>query len=341
MIYTLSRVVFFMDNTYSKIPNMTDKTIDCITAGSCVLDILASPVNLNEPLIAHPVHKIKPMQLCCGGLSCNSGLAMARLGMKTHIFTYVGNDPWGQMVQNMLYNQGVDTNLLLTHPSEPTSTTVVTIDPSGERAFIHCQGAAKRLNLHTCQKHLETLSQSHYFLVGYYSLMPDLQDDLPELFAVLHEYGVKTVMDSAGDGGTMTPLKSILPHLDIYIPSYAEATNQTGQTEPQRMIDVYRDAGAKGILGVKLGEKGVLLSEKHGPSLHLSACDLPMGRQVVDTTGAGDTFLAGFITAQRHGYDLKQSGQIGAAVAACCVTAMGGTTGVPDWDQALAMAGVG
>ena len=129
---------------------MSNKTIDCITAGSCVLDILATPVNLNEPLITKPVHKIKPMQLCCGGLSCNSGLALAKLGFKTNIFTYVGNDPWGQMVRGMLNEQGVDTSLLLTHESQPTSTTVVTIDASGQRAFIHCQGAAKRLNLQTC-----------------------------------------------------------------------------------------------------------------------------------------------------------------------------------------------
>ena len=314
------------------------KTIDCITAGSCVLDILAHPVNLNEPLITKAVHRISPMQLSCGGLSSNSGIALARLGCKTNIFTYVGNDPWGQMVTQMLKDQMVDTSLLLTHASEPTSTTVVTIDSSGERAFIHCQGAAKRLNLSTCMDHLEVLARAKFFLCGYYSLMPDLQDDLPELFAALRNCGVKTVMDTAGDGGSMKPLDQILPHLDVYIPSLTEAQHQTRETDPRKMIDLYRANQAPGILGVKLGSKGVLLSEKEGHYLHLPICRLPKGATVIDTTGAGDTFLAGFIAGLIHGYDMATAGKIATAVGACCVTAMGGSSGILDWDQTLALA---
>jgi len=304
-----------------------------------VLDILAHPVNLNEPLINHPVHRINPMQLLCGGLSCNSGIALARLGCKTNIFTYVGKDTWGQMVRQMLTDENVDTSLLLTHESEPTSTTVVTIDPSGDRAFIHCQGAAKRLNIATCMDHLATFAKSRFFLCGYYSLMPDLQDDLPELFEALRNCGVKTAMDAAGDGGSMKPLDQILPHLDLYIPSLTEAQHQTGQTDPKKMIDMYRDAGAMGILGVKLGEEGVLLSDCDGEYLHLPACQLPDGESVIDTTGAGDTFLAGMIAALIRGYDMAEAGRFGTAVAACCVTAMGGTTGIRSWDDTQQLLG--
>lgn len=309
------------------------KTIDCITAGSCVLDILAHPVNLDVPLSSQPVHRIKPMQLTCGGLSCNSGIALSRLGCRTSIFTYVGNDPWGEMVRNMLSREKLDTTLLMTHPTEPTSTTVVTISEQGQRAFIHCQGAAKRLNIATCMDHLDTLAKASWFLCGYYSLMPDLQDDLQELFAALHKCGVKTAMDAAGDGGAMQPLDRILPHLDVYIPSLHEAVHQTGESEPRRMIDVYRDAGSTGVLGVKLGEEGVILSESAGHYLHLPICQAP--GPVIDTTGAGDTFLAGFIASRLRGSDLENAGKIGTAVAACCVTAMGGSAGVRSWDQSM------
>jgi sugar/nucleoside kinase (ribokinase family) len=305
------------------------KTIDCITAGSCVLDILTHPVNLDEPLITKPVHRINPMQLSCGGLSCNSGITLAKLGCRTNIFTYIG------MVRQMLADQQVDTSLLLTHVIEPTSTTVVTIDAAGQRAFIHCQGAAKRLNIATCMDHLDTLAKSRWFLVGYYSLMPDLQDDLPELFAALHNCGVKTAMDAAGDGGSMQPLDQILPHLDVYIPSHTEATHQTGEIEPRKMIDVYRDAGAVGVLGVKLGEEGVLLSERAGHYLHLPACTPP--GPVIDTTGAGDSFLAGFIAGSLRDMDMQRAGQLGCAVAACNITAMGGSAGVRNWDQTMAL----
>ncbi|MBL4701349.1 MAG: carbohydrate kinase family protein [Phycisphaeraceae bacterium] len=314
------------------------KSIDCIVAGSCVLDILAHPLRLDVPLSSAAVHRISPMQLTGGGLTCNSSITLARLGHVAKVFTYVGNDPWGKMVRDVLTAENVQTDLLMTHPTEPTSTTVVAIDPSGERAFIHCQGAAKRLNIQTCMDHLETLTQSSFFLAGYYSLMPDLQEDLPQLFAALRKRGVKTVMDAAGDGGSMEPLDRILPHLDIYIPSFAEATHQTGESDPQKMIDVFRDAGAAGILGVKLGEQGVMLSDQAGKYLHLPAIKPPS--PVIDTTGAGDSFLAGFIAGKLRGYDMQQAGRVATAVAASCVTAMGGSTGVRNWDQTLSLGGV-
>ena len=313
------------------------KPIDCITAGSCVLDILASPVNLDEPLATKPVHRISPMQLTGGGLTCNSSISLAKLGCIAQVFTYVGKDPWGEMVRDVLAKEMVDTRLLMTHPTEPTSTTVVAIDPSGERAFIHCQGAAKRLNLQTCMEHIDDLADAKFFLAGYYSLMPDIQDDLPTLFCELQKRGVQTVMDAAGDGGSMQPLDRILPYLDIYIPSLVEAQNQTGLTDPRKMIALYRDAGAKGVLGVKLGVEGVILSQTPGQYLHLPICKPPA--EVVDTTGAGDSFIAGFIAAKCHGMDMQNAGKFATAVAACCVTQFGGSTGVRNWDQTVEVVG--
>ena len=82
-------------------------------------------------------------------------------------------------------------------------------------------------------------------LIGYYSLMPNLDPDLPETLAAIRQTGCRTAMDTAGDGGTMRPLDRILPHLDVYVPSHDEATHQTGETDPRKIIDVYRRCGAR------------------------------------------------------------------------------------------------
>ncbi len=95
-------------------------------------------------------------------------------------------------------------------------------------------------------------------------------------------------MDSAGDGGRMDPLASILPHLDFYVPNEAEAANQTGRSEPRGMIQSFREAGAKGWLGIKLGAHGALLSPRPGEFIDVSVVKAPA--KVVDTTGAGDCF---------------------------------------------------
>ena len=57
-------------------------------------------------------------------------------------------------------------------------------------------------------------------LIGYYSMMPALQDDLAEVLAAIRETSCRTALDCAGSGGTMQPLDVVLPHLDVYVPSF-------------------------------------------------------------------------------------------------------------------------
>jgi sugar/nucleoside kinase (ribokinase family) len=140
----------------------------------------------------------------------------------------------------------------------------VLIDPSGERSFVHCVGAPRLLDKHAMLSRLDLFAQSRAMLIGYYPLMTRLQGDLPEVFAAIRETGCLTAIDAAGDGGTMDPLARILPHTDFYVPNETEAAHQTGRNEPRAMIAAYREAGAKGWLGIKLGAKGALLSPRPG-----------------------------------------------------------------------------
>jgi sugar/nucleoside kinase (ribokinase family) len=175
-------------------------------------------------------------------------------------------------------------------------------------------------------------------LIGYYSLMPNLDPDLPEVFAAIRKTGCRTAMDSAGDGGTLQPLDRILPYLDLYVPSYDEAKRQTGESDPQRILDVYRACGAPGMLGVKLGSKGALLSPAVGEYVEIAAVAPP--GPVVDTTGAGDSFLAGLLTGLLKGFDAFRAGRLAAATGACCVTGYGATAGLRNYDQTAALAGL-
>jgi sugar/nucleoside kinase (ribokinase family) len=136
----------------------------------------------------------------------------------------------------------------------------------------------------------------------------------------------------------MQPLDSILPHLDFYVPSLSEAVHQTGQSDPRRILECFRRCGAPGLLGVKLGSKGALLSPAEGQFL---AIDLvPAPGPVVDTTGAGDSFFAGLLVGVLRGMSLADAGRLGAATGACCVTALGATAGLRDFDQTMRLAGL-
>jgi sugar/nucleoside kinase (ribokinase family) len=313
-------------------------TFDCIVCGSCVVDLLCKPVSLSQPIGAGVLHLVDPVELTAGGIVSNSGITMARMGMKVAAFSYVGNDGWGPVVRNLYNSERVDDSLLLTHPTGATSTTVVAIDSTGERSFLHCVGAPKLLNAQAFYDRMEVFGRTRMLLVGYYSLMPNLEADLAEVFKRVRGKGCKTALDAAGAGGSMTPLDRILPHLDVYVPSLAEASHQTGEEDPRRIIDAYRKCGAPGIVGVKLGKRGVMLSPGTGQYLEIPIVQPP--GPVVDTTGAGDSFYAGLLTGLLRGLPLEKAGRLGAAAGACCVTAVGGCTGGRGYDETARLAGV-
>jgi sugar/nucleoside kinase (ribokinase family) len=168
--------------------------------------------------------------------------------------------------------------------------------------------------------------------------MPNLEPDLPEIYARIRETGCRTALDAAGDGGGMQPLDRILPHLDIYVPSRAEAMRQTGQADPRAIIETYRAHGASGLVGVKLGSDGALLSPAPG-QFHAIRQVEPPG-PVVDTTGAGDCFYAGLLAGLLRGMNVQDAGKLGAATGACCVTALGASAGLRDFGETARLAGV-
>jgi sugar/nucleoside kinase (ribokinase family) len=313
------------------------KDIDCIVCGSCVADILCRPVNLEVAIGGGRLLPTEPLQVVTGGIVSNSGVTMARLGMKVSAFTYVGRDEWAQLIRRHYEAEGLDCEGLLEHPSASTSTTVVLIDPSGERSFAHCVGAPKLMDRQLFLDHLDLFARSRLTLFGYYSLMPKLEGDLPEVLAAIRETGCQTALDCAGSGGSMQPMDRILPHLDFYVPSLSEASHQTGLQEPHDILRSYRECGAMGLVGVKLGAKGALLSPAADEYLEISAVTPP--GPIVDTTGAGDCFYAGLLAGRLRGLDLRSAGLLGAAAGACCVTALGGTAGIRGFAETAELAG--
>jgi sugar/nucleoside kinase (ribokinase family) len=314
------------------------RDFDCVLCGSCVADLLVRPVPLETPIGGGKLVHAEPVQVTTGGIVSNSGVAMARLGMKVAAFSYVGIDDWAAVIRRRLESEGMDCNWLLTHPTAPTSTTAVLIDPSGERSFAHCVGAPKLMDKQLFFDYMDLFVGSRMALIGYYSLMPNLEGDLPEIMAAIRSRGCKTALDTAGDGGTMRPLDRILPHVDVYVPSHNEATHQTGLEDPQKIIEAYRACGAPGLLGVKLGSKGALLSPAAGQYISVD-CIAPPG-PVVDTTGAGDCFFAGLLTGLLKGLSAERAGRLAAATGACCVTGYGATAGVRGYAETARLAGV-
>src|SRR5256885_10129989 len=194
------------------------KTLDCIVVGSGVVDVLARPVPLSQPIGAGRLIESEPLLLTTGGIVSNSGIVLARLGMRVAAFTYVGDDEWADVIRSRYAAEGIDTSALITHPTGATSTTAVLIDPSGERTFVHCVGAPRLLDREAMLSQLDLFASSRAVLLGYYPLMTRLQPDLADVLAAVRETGCLTAMDSAGDGGRMGPRAGILPPPGFFVP---------------------------------------------------------------------------------------------------------------------------
>ncbi|MBI1372241.1 MAG: hypothetical protein GC159_05700 [Phycisphaera sp.] len=317
---------------------MSDKTIDCVVCGSCVVDMLVKPVPLESAIGGGRLIHVDPIQISTGGIVSNSGIAMTRLDMRTAAFTYVGNDAWGPMLRQRYSEEGMDASRVMTHPTGATSTTAVLIDPSGERSFAHCVGATKLMNKQLYLDNLDLFARSRMTLIGYYSMMPNLQDDLAEVLAAIRGVGCQTALDAAGDGGGMQPLDRILPHLDVYCPSHGEAEHQTGESDPKKIIDAFRACGAPGLVGVKLGSDGAMLSPAAERYIKIDAIKPP--GDVLDTTGAGDSFYAGLLTGLLRGMDAAEAGRLAAATGSCCVTGFGATAGLRGYNETAQLAGI-
>jgi sugar/nucleoside kinase (ribokinase family) len=315
-----------------------NKLFDCVVVGSCVVDVLARPVALTQPIGAGRLIESDPLRLTTGGIVSNAGITMARLGMRVAAFTYIGDDEWADVIRSRYAAEGIDTSSLITHPDGATSTTAVLIDPSGERSFVHCVGAPRLLDREAMLSRLDLFAKSRAMLIGYYPLMTRLQGDLPEVFAAIRETGCLTAIDAAGHGGTMDPLARILPHTDFYIPNEIEAAHQTGRSEPRAMIEAYRDAGAKGWVGVKRGAQGALLSPQPGEFINVTVVKPP--GDVVDTTGAGDCFYGALLAGVLRGLSPADAGRLAAAAGACCVTGLGATTACRGYEETARLAAV-
>ncbi|MGL4513993.1 MAG: carbohydrate kinase family protein [Lacipirellulaceae bacterium] len=314
------------------------RTIDCVVAGTTVLDVLVHPIDLERPIGGNRLFQVAPLEAVSGGVVCNAGTAMARLGARVAALCALGDDDWGAIVRRRLASEGIETSSAFSLEGAVTSTTAVLIAPEGERSFAHHTGASALLSAAHFDAHRTLWENSRCMLLGYYSLLPELEPEMAAVVTRVRSAGGLVALDAGGSGGAMSPLDRVLPHLDYYVPSRSEAQNQTGETDPETMLRRYREAGARGVLGLKLGSDGALLSPRDGELIHVP-CATPPG-PVVDTTGAGDAFYGGLLAGVLRGLELVDAAKLAAATAACCVTGRGASAGLRDYDQTTQIAGL-
>lgn len=298
-----------------------------VCLGNVLVDVLVKPVDKLPPVGG--LLATDHVEMALGGCASNTAVALSRLGVPTSLWGKVGKDAFSTFALEQLREAKVDVSGMKADPKVSTSATVVLVDSKARRSFLH--SVAANDHIYRRDLSLPKLSRFSHLHIGGYFLFPKL-DGAP-MAAILREAqkkGLTTSLDTAWDmkNRWMKALKPCLPYLDYFMPSEREVKMLLGHTNTVKAAKAFLALGAKCVM-VKLGEKGSYLMNRQGESFHVRA----FKPRVVDTTGAGDCFCAGFIKGLSLGWPLMRCLQLGNAAGACAVSALGATTGLKSFQQ--------
>ncbi len=307
--------------------NSSDSRIHCL--GVVVVDALGRTIS------QYPVPRTRPQvtteSLCFapGGGAANTGIALARMGVPTAVFSKVGDDLTGRFILEALRQRGVDVAGVRLAPHQATPFTYVAIHPDGERTFLHTPGANRTF----CPADIdrEKLLQTDFLVYQDCWCLPALDGEpAAELLAEARRRGVKTCLDECwGFGPNRQTWEKMLPHVDYVMVSLDDVRTVYPGMNAERVASHILSLGARAV-AVKMGSQGSFVAGG-GRQWRLHA--LPAN--VIDTTGAGDCWDAGFVAALRRGMELPEAAKVGHACAAFCVEHVGGAEGIPLLDDVI------
>ena len=295
-----------------------------VCVGILVADVWGRPID------SQPEHGrlmlVDEIGLGVGGCAANTGLGLAKLGVDTGLMGKVGDDGFGEFVREEIGAHGIDTSGIRTTTERGTSATMIMVDSAGERTFMHCIGA--NATMKPADIDMAQVAAAEVFDFAGALVMPGFDGEpAASVMRAAQQAGTITCLDTVWDdtGRWMELLEPVLPHTDMFLPSLAEAVEITGEAEPARVAQVLMDHGVKTV-GLKMGAEGcyVRTAERE---LRMPAYEV----DVVDGTGSGDAFVAGFIVGTLRGWDLEDVARLANAVGALCVTAPGTTAGLRDF----------
>ena len=292
----------------------------------CDIPLRPCPQNILELDNWH----IDPVKHQIGGDAMNVAVVCSKMGEEVRIATHLGDDNNGEFVRQSSEAFGVE-HVLAPIKNMSTATSYQLIEANGERHFLVDNEILKLLKSKDIPD--EEIHRADVVFFGSALALPGMDDqELTELFRRAHGKGKITAMDASVNVADYPPchldlLRSTMFNLDIFIPSYEEASWLAQKTEVMDIMEVFSQFPFR-VFGIKLGADGCILTENFREYVRKEPFSvLP----VVDTTGAGDCFMGGFLCAWMKGWSLEKCAEFGSAVAAFGISAVGPSTAVPDY----------
>ncbi len=252
-----------------------------------------------------------------GGAAANVASWLAFSNHEVQLVSRVGDDPAGTAVMAELDKLGVQHGNIVIQGAQ-TGVVAVLVDKTGERTMFPESGANSGLNLSDLPA-LENVSA--VYLSGYSLLNPASTTGVVAMVNAITSAKIPIIFDPASVGTMnyvgLASVKNILPRMDIVILNEEEAFYLTGRSDIQLALKELNELVP--IVVIKRGSQGAIAIKRDLDSLEVSA----KSANVIDTTGAGDAFAAGFIGSWIEKSDLLAAMGSAIDLATQCVAIIG------------------
>ena len=308
---------------------MSPQAFDVLAIGELNPDLVLSDLKAESPRLGTE-QEFGAYLLTLGSSTAITCVLMQRLGLATAMSAYVGDDEYGRFCRAALEAEHVDVALVRTHPTLATGLTVCLPYPA-DRLLLTCKGTMTLNPADLVDTSL--LRQTRHIHVGSFFLQDELGPVLGELFRTARELGLTTSLDTGWDPQERwlsADLCEAFAHTSYLFPNALEFEHLAGTTNIEQGIACLLDLGVGAII-LKRGANGAVHGDAEGLCTHQGFKARP-----VDTTGAGDSFNAGYLAAMLRGVPAAERLVFGNACGALTVAAVGGTNGIRDPEQVRA-----
>ncbi|WP_030904580.1 carbohydrate kinase family protein [Streptosporangium amethystogenes] len=291
-----------------------------VALGVHIVDVLARPV---ESIPAgQDTHLLEQIRVTAAGAAAATAVDLAALGVPVASVGAVGDDELGDLLVMMMGRRGVDVTGVVRRRGEQTAASILPIRPDGGRPSFHVPGA--NLGLAVADVGRERILGARVVHLGGMDVTWGLYD--PAFFALLDEAraaGTIITMDLLSNmPDLMQGVRSFLPHVDYLLPNEEQALLMSGAGSAEEAALALLAEGPSAVL-VTLGADGSLIAEAEGVT-RVPALDV----EVVDTTGCGDAYCAGFIAGLVDGRDVAGAARLGTELAARVAGGLGSDAGL-------------
>ncbi len=257
-----------------------------------------------------------------GGSAANTIHGLAKCGVKTGYICYTGNDQIGRFFESAMREVGVQP-IVFHSDTMPSGVSQAVISPDGERTFATNLGAAVLLNESLVTSELFK-DWDYFYMEGYLIANRPMFKKAIEL---ARQSGCKVALDLASYNvveDNRDFLMELLPKIDIVFANEEEAKALTHSTPDEALEFIAKNCE---IAVVKVGSKGSFI-KRGGEKVQVGVHKV----NVVDTTGAGDMYAAGFLAGLINGYDLKKCGELGTCLAGNVIQNLGAKLTEEQWE---------